>query len=306
MQQPDADRNTRNALGAARPSADLAPGKPAARAPLPFIPVNPLLFYAFSYIARRRLRRGFRALRIAHLERFPEKTAAPLIVYLNHPSWWDPLTCIALAPHLIGRRRFYGPIDAESLKRYRIFRRLGLFPVEIDSPRGAAQFLRAAETVLRRGDVLGLTPQGRFTDARVRPPGLRPGLGALLARMERNGAAPIVVPLAVEYTFWDERLPEALTNVGEPIRAASLSASSRSAAEWTALLDERLAATQDELAAMALSRSAAGFQTLLQGRRGVAGVYGMWQWMGRGMDSLMGGLTADLDGDSRNGPKGPS
>ena len=167
------------------------------------VPIQPLLFRWFSWIARRRIRASFTALRIAHLDRFPSQENRPTIVYLNHPSWWDPLTCIALAPHLVGTRSFYAPIEAESLKRYGILRRLGLFPVEIDTPRGAAQFLRAAEAVLSGGHVLGITPQGRFTDARERPPELKAGLGALLARMESDGRACSVVPLALEYTVWD-------------------------------------------------------------------------------------------------------
>lgn len=243
-------------------------------------------------IARRRLRKNFRALRIANLDRFPRGPNEPLIVYLNHPSWWDPLTCIALAPHIIGRRRFYGPIEEKSLQKYSTFRRLGLFPVEIDTPRGAAQFLRAASAVLQQGDVLGLTPQGRFTDTRTRPPALKTGLGALLTRMQRTGNRVTVVPLALEYTFWDERLPEILVNVGEPIRPGNLSDNPQStfssAGEWTHLLDQWLATTQDELASLALTRSPAPFQTLLEGGRGEAGFYGMWQRLQRKMRGMAG------------------
>lgn len=242
-------------------------------------PVRPLLLALFRrLIARRRLRKQFRAVRLACAGRLPAPAdAGKLIFYLNHPSWWDPLLCIVLAPRFIPGRHFYAPIEKESLKRYGILRNFGLFPVEIDTPRGALQFLRAAETVLRRGDVLGLTPQGAFTDARVRPAGLKTGLGALMTRMERAGERVTAVPIAVEYTFWNERLPEALVSVGEPLHTRPNSGETRSALEWTATLNRQLELAQDELAAQSLLRSAQGFETLVQGRRGLAGFYGAWQ-----------------------------
>ena len=50
-----------------------------------------------------------------------------------------------------------------------------------------------------------------------------------------------------------------------------------STAEWTVTLQQQLEAAQDELAAASLSREAAAFTTLLQGRRGTAGPYAVWQ-----------------------------
>ncbi len=238
------------------------------------VPINSLLFRGFSWVARRRIRGSFSALRIAHLDRFPKGEGGPLIVYLNHPSWWDPLTCIVLAPHLIGNRSFYAPIEAKSLQRYGIFRRLGLFPVEIDSPRGAAQFLRSAETVLREGHVLGLTPQGRFADPRERPAGIKPGLGALLARMQRSSQSCTVVPLALEYSYWDAPTPEVLACIGRPL---ARDATVHSAKDWTVLLEAALVATQDELGALAKQREQRNFETVLQGSKGLSGFYGLWQ-----------------------------
>ena len=44
---------------------------------------------------------------------------------------------------------------------------------------------------------------------RTRPAIFRPGLAALVARL----GACTLVPLAFEYTFWDERLPEILISL---------------------------------------------------------------------------------------------
>jgi 1-acyl-sn-glycerol-3-phosphate acyltransferase len=233
-------------------------------------PASPWLVRGFSAIARRRLRAAFRAVRGLHTEHLSQASAGPVIVYLNHPSWWDPLVCMAAAHALLPHRQHYAPISAESLKRYRIFGRIGMFPVEQDGMRGAAQFLRASQAVLASGAVLWITAQGHFTDARVRPAVLKSGLGALLTRLEQA----TVVPLAMEYSFWNQRLPEALIACAEPIPFAS-----HTTQQWTALLQTHLEAAQDELATASLLRDPSAFHTLLEGGQGTAGVYGTWQRM---------------------------
>lgn len=230
-----------------------------------------LLFLLFATIGRRRLRKGFRAVRILHPERLRDVPAGPVVVYLNHPSWWDPIVCAEVSRRLLPGRKHRAPISSESLKQYRFFRHIGMFPVEQASPRGAVEFLRVAGTVLAGDGVLWITAQGHFTDARVRPLELKSGLGALL---QRSGGVT-VVPLAVEYTFWNQRLPEVLLAAGEPLHVGQ--ARERSAAEWTVVLQDRLQAAQDRLREASLLRDEAPFTTLLQGRRGTAGPYALMQ-----------------------------
>ena len=262
-------------------------------------PVRPWLLRLFRrWVVERRLRRQFGAVRVAFAERLPTAADGKLVFYLNHPSWWDPLLCMVLAKRFIPGRNFYAPIDAESLKRYGVLRNFGLFPVQTGSPRGAAQFLRAAEAVLRQGDVLGLTPQGSFTDVRDRPSVFKPGLGALMARLERSGETVTAVPIAIEYTFWNQRLPDVLVAVGRPLRTGAEGGTSsadstknshidahpavctdppRTGSQWTGLLARRLEETQDALGALSLTRERKHFDTLLQGGDGTAGLYGLWQ-----------------------------
>jgi 1-acyl-sn-glycerol-3-phosphate acyltransferase len=217
----------------------------------------------------------FRALRLAHPERFPI-TTRPLIIVINHPSWWDPLTSILLSRFFLPQADHYAPIDAISLPRHKILSGLGLFPVEQGTPRGAVQFLRAAQTILSNpNSLLWLTPQGSFTDVRARPVTLKSGLASLLKRLEEV----TVLPLAYEYTFWDEPRPEILTSCGHPLlfRHGRLVSgltdhASPPRAGTTGLLDPSsaiataLAAAQDELAALALTRNPACFRTIMAGR----------------------------------------
>jgi hypothetical protein len=163
-------------------------------------------------------------------------------------------------------------MDAAALKHYAVLRKLGLFAVESGTPRGAAQFLRAAREILATpNSVLWLTPEGRFTDIRTRPAIFRPGLAALVARL----GACTLVPLAFEYTFWDERLPEILGSCGQVIEVTD--GRLHSADEWGDRLTAAMAATQDELAALAKLRDPALFTTILSGRVGIGGVYEAWK-----------------------------
>lgn len=232
---------------------------------------KPLLAW-FSRYARGYCRKRLHAVRLAREPRPPEPGARPLIVVMNHPSWWDPLIGLVLADARFGAREHYAPIDAEALSKYAFFAKLGLYPVERGTARGAASFLRTSRAILARpGATLWITAQGRFADPRLRPPGLQPGVGRLAHRLDDAW----VLPLAVELTFWEERTPEALLRFGDPVHVER--GGERSPEAWTALVEQRLAAAQDALAELALQRDAAAFETILGGRSGVGGMYDTWR-----------------------------
>ena len=198
--------------------------------------------------------------------------AQPLVVYVNHASWWDPLLCLFASNRFFPGRAGFAPIDAAMLERYRFFAKLGFFGVEQQSTRGAARFLRTAEAILRQPNTaLWLTPEGRFTDTRQRPVRFKPGLGHLAARLTRG----TFVPLALELTFWEERTPEALLLFGQPVEIVPGEA--RTADAWTALLERRLEAALDALGGLAQQREPAAFTPLLRGGAGVGGVYDLWR-----------------------------
>jgi len=230
------------------------------------------LYAWFSRYARGYCRKRLHAVRLAREPRPPDAGTRPLIVVMNHPSWWDPLIGLVLADARFGAREHYAPIDAEALSKYAFFAKLGLYPVERGTARGAASFLRTSRAILARSQAtLWITAQGRFADPRLRPPGLQPGVGRLAHRLDDAW----VLPLAVELTFWEERTPEALLRFGDPVRVER--GGERSPEAWTALVEQRLAAAQDALAELALQRDAAAFETILGGRSGVGGVYDTWR-----------------------------
>lgn len=249
-------------------------------------PISGLTLRFFQRIVRRYLRRHFRAVQAQHADRL-RGLRGPLIVYGNHSSWWDPMLVVLLGQLLLPHRKHYAPMDARALEQYPILRRLGIFPVEMASPRGAASFLRTAEAVLRSDGVLWLTPQGRFADPRDLPLAFRPGLAALALKLPD---IPLL-PLAVEYTFWDERLPEVLLHFGEVTHVAP----GASVAATTRELEDALARAMYELQRAAVARDPAAFETLFTGARGTGGAYSLL----RRLRAVAGGRRAQLDHTSR-------
>ena len=235
---------------------------------------SPGLCRFFAGVMRRQMHGGFRAVRV--LRPGPPEIAAdrPLVVYCNHPSWWDPAFLMVLSTAHFAGRESYGPIDAEALERYRFMRRIGLFGLDPADPRGAAaRFLAVGRRVLADPSrMIWMTAQGRFADPRE-PAELRPGLAHLMARVP--GA--VAVPLSIEYPFWTEKRPEALAAYGVPVPApaADLPRAGRAAA-WQAALEQGLVGAMARLREAAVAREPAAFERVLAGRAGVGGVYGLW------------------------------
>jgi 1-acyl-sn-glycerol-3-phosphate acyltransferase len=206
-----------------------------------------------------RLSRGF----IPH-----DPAGRPVVVYTNHPSWWDPALIMLVSPKLFEGRIGFGPMDAEALERYGLFRRFGAFGVARGT-RGAAHFLRTARACLAEPRaIMWVTAEGGFTDPRLRPLRLRPGI----SHLPRHVPDAVFMPAALDYMFWNEARPEALLRFGPPVDVAHLGA-----ADAAVVLTEALTAAMDGLAEDSATRDAARFVTLLHGAGGVSAIYDTWR-----------------------------
>ncbi len=234
-------------------------------------PSSPRFWRWFGRYARRYIARHFDALRVMRDDPPPAPADKAMVIYSNHPSWWDPMCAIALAQLRYARRAHYAAIDAAMLEKYGVFKKLGFFGVEQDSRRGAAMFLRTAQRIAERRDsVLWVTAQGAFTDVRQRPIVLRPGVAHLARRVDA-----LLVPVAVEYCFWNERLPNILLRFGEPIDTAAHAGDD--VAAWQRRLTAALTGAADRLAGAAIARDPAAFDTLIVGRAGTSVIYDAWR-----------------------------
>jgi len=221
------------------------------------------------------LRRHFHCIGVHRQGYWPsgEPTGEPTIVYSNHPAWFDPLIAHYLNAQLFTPRQFFAPIDAAALQQYQVFAKLGFYGVDLQSASGAAAFLQTSLAIL--GDAqsaLWITPEGRFCDVRDRSQPLLPGLAHLCSKLKCGR----VIPLAMEYVFWHERLPLCLVRFGQPLEPTQ--ADTWDKPTWNARLESGLRQTQDQLAQSVIARDAAAFQPLLLGRGGAGGLY---DWMRR-------------------------
>lgn len=229
-----------------------------------------ILNWGFRRYVRRFVRKNFNAVRVQGQEYLLELADCPVLCFANHPGWWDPMTAVLMTDLLFPGRNFWAPMDAVALRSYPILERLGFFPLDRDNPGGIREFVRTSRSLLKLPEtILWLTPAGEFHDIRKQA-SFMSGLGFLL-NAEFQGAA---LPMAIEYTFWNERSPELLVRFGPPIDAACLPSDRRAR---TQELERALATTQALLAEDSIARNPSEFMTLTSGRAGVGGLYDCWR-----------------------------
>lgn len=234
------------------------------------IPASRILNWGFRCYVQRFVRRNFNAVRVASADVVESLPSGPIICFINHPGWWDPMTAVLMTDLLFPGRRFAAPMDAQALKRYPVLERLGFFALERDSISGAKEFLRKSRELLKQPEtILWVTPTGRFEDIRVPAPFMN-GLSHLVDR-DFVGTA---LPMAIEYTFWNERCPELLTQFGPAVDVGRLPADREAR---TAVLEQALVRTQASLASLATARNPHAFTTIDIGRAGIGGVYDSWR-----------------------------
>jgi hypothetical protein len=228
---------------------------------------SPTAIRFFEWQFRKQLQRNFTAIRLSRSGPFPTlDPARPLVVYTNHPGWWEAVIYFHLGRLPPFRDRTgYGPINVEELQKYPFLDRLGLFGIAMESYAGAAQFLTVATSLLTQPNtMLWLSAEGKFTDVRPRPIALKPGMDHLATRILDIQ----FLPIAIEYAFWNERRPELLVRCGKlysPIHGVG--------APHHALLEQALTHSMDRLAEESISRDPALFTTLLEGGAGINPVY---------------------------------
>ena len=263
--------------------------------------INRPLLGGFQWFVTRYLNKSFHAVAVNRqplpaVMQAAGETIGPddaLVIYANHASWWDPLTAIFVAQRLFGDYVMYAPMDAEALRKYPMFGRMGFFGVEQQSRSGAAEFLRIAQEILHQpGASLWVTPEGRFADVRDTSTPLMPGLAHLAWKcstrraesqpahgglQDKNPRSRCVwfIPVAVEYTFWEERQPELLMWFGRPLSDRAMQGEAKS--KWDRELSERLRAAQRELASAVVARDVSQFDILLGGRSGSFFIYDWWR-----------------------------
>lgn len=243
---------------------------PERRSPVSLPPIRKRQLAWFTRYVEWYLCRNFHGLHFLQMSSLESLAGLPLLVCLNHPSWWDPLIGLHLSQRFFPQRYHAAPIAADGLAKYKFFERLGFFGIPSDRHQRAFRFLEVGRAVLSRADgALWVTAQGAFTDVSV-PIRFESGVGYLATLLDRF----VFLPVALEYAFWNERFPEAFVCFGAPV---IVNGRKSSASDWTARFTDSLQETVERLTTKVILRDAQLFEPLLQGRTGVGGIYDVWR-----------------------------
>ncbi|MFN3194175.1 MAG: lysophospholipid acyltransferase family protein [Aureliella sp.] len=246
------------------------------------------LMGGFRLFNQRYLRKHFHTLSLLEDSFQPDAISSnsSLVIYANHASWWDPLLAMYLADSQFGDFQMYAPIDSQAYEKYRMFGKMGFYPIDQTSLEGASNFLRVSRRILQEaGTTIWVTPEGRFCDARDHSAELMPGVAHLAFKLAKDSsrdserAAHQVgfLPLAVEYVFWEERTPEILVNFGSPIWTTDSELHRHDKSQWQHDLAEGLRKAQKKLAIASIARDSAKFRPLLKSQSGTFFIYDWWR-----------------------------
>ena len=168
---------------------------------------------AFAVYNRNLLKRRFNSFRVSdlnHLQGNAERL--PLIIYVNHSSWWDGLIFLEIL------RRFdnenYVMMEEKQLRKLFFFRRLGAFSVVREKPREAIKSINYAANLLSEkfNRTLLIFPQGEILPNDVRPLRFYQGL----ARITEKVQVCRLVPAALRLEFAGNFKPEIYAKIGAP------------------------------------------------------------------------------------------
>jgi 1-acyl-sn-glycerol-3-phosphate acyltransferase len=164
----------------------------------------------FARHARSRLRATFGRVRVRGAREAREALAGgPLLVVVNHSTWWDPLVILWLS-ELVLAGDGYALMDAKNLRRLPFFAKVGGFGVDLEDPTDGARGIRYAAKLLGApGRVVFVFPQGSERSP-FAPLELLPG-AAQIARVAKRAR---IVPLALRYVFGASEKPDLWVSLG--------------------------------------------------------------------------------------------
>lgn len=216
-------------------------------------------------LARRSLWSDFHRVWLQSHGPLPEPSDGPVIIYLNHGSWWDGyLMYVIHRVVLRGRFDAHLLMEERQLRAYRFFTWSGAFSINRHNAEDTKRSQAYAAGLLRGGKrarALFIFPQGRIVHPDRRPLITFPGIARIISQV-----GPITLcPVALRYEFLGQQQPHAFIRIGPSHRPADPSDELSVLNEITERLTRACDALHDDVIGGKLER----YQTLLHGRHGV-------------------------------------
>ena len=236
--------------------------------PLPAIPAaknwlgDQALYWLF---ARWSLWRSFHRVWLQSHGPLPDPRGGPLVLYLNHSSWWDGyLMYVIHRVVLRGRFDAHLLMEERQLRAYRFFTWSGAFSINRHDPEDSRRAQAYAAGLLRGGRrprAIFIFPQGRIVPQDRRPLVTYPGIARIVAQ-----AGPVTLcPVALRYEFLGEQWPHAFIRIGPAHRPVDPADVEGTLAEVTLRLTAACDALRDDVVGGRLE----AYRPLLRGRAGI-------------------------------------
>ena len=166
----------------------------------------------FRWFATRKLAASLDGVYVRGLAPLREALdSGPVIVALNHVSWWDVMLIIWLDGYIHADMR--AVMDAGNLRRLPYFGLIGAVPLERKDKQQTWRDIAAIAGLLDRPNrMLYIFPQGRHRPTGIRPLGLKSGVRVLAAQ-----AGVPVFPISIQYGFRETERIAATLDVGTPL-----------------------------------------------------------------------------------------
>lgn len=166
---------------------------------------NRLISAWFQRHAKVLLQKNFRKISFTKQTVLPAfEPGVPVIALSNHSSWWDAMLVLYLTRYVF-KKPCYGVMAEEELRRYGIFRLVGLYGIERGSPRDAKLFLDYSEKLLQgTGNMVWLFPQGDIVSPDAHEMVFKSGFAHIVSRLKRAH----ILKMSACYDFWNESKPE--------------------------------------------------------------------------------------------------
>ncbi|MDQ6786090.1 MAG: lysophospholipid acyltransferase family protein [Acidobacteriota bacterium] len=213
----------------------------------------------FAIYNRNLIKRRFNSVQICGLNEITKRNQhQPLIIYVNHSSWWDGLVAFEIS-HKAKLASFI-MMEEKQLKKLFLFRRLGAFSVVRENARKAMESLDYAAGVLRQNcrNVLWVFPQGEILPNDKRPLQFYNGLSKIVKKSGKNVQ---FLPIAIRYEFLGDFKPEIFIKIGK--LESTIPDENFDTKKFTRYLAQNLTEILDDLRKEIVSRDFSEFERLI-------------------------------------------
>lgn len=184
----------------------------------------------------------------------------PTIFYANHTNWWDGFTAFFLS-NISLKMDDYLMMDIEQMKKYSMFKYVGVFSVDRANSREAINTIEYAAVLLKgTSRCMWIFPEGEMHVQDHEPVKFYPGITKLT---EKIGNANLQ-PVAFRYEFIDEQRPEIFISIGKGDVMENNSAANK---DLTNYLLGKLSGEVKQLKEKAINKQFENFKVVFRGRQ---------------------------------------